>query len=273
MRVQLVLVLISGLALFNGFAATGQITVTKCCRGSYTILNDQCKPSQDSPNSADSQVDPPVHSRGDNRPIASRNDDFQLNYTLNRCQDGYVAQIVLDFRFYDDGSLTTSSGNSIEDFCLDRAAADPDPRWLARFCTLDPCRESGCIRKCCPQGMAIHEDTKDCQFHAEEFTPVIRDEDGRIINDSRPLIFDGGRAPPCSNGSNSMFSLRPDLYPGDEFYILPSGELYMATYAKDNRISKHCVDTFLDGNITVRLTKIFISSNLFIIYYYYFVII
>jgi len=224
-----------------------KISVTKCCRDHYTILHDLCEDPSDEILTGAWQ--PTVYSHRDNRTIAADVKDFQLTYALPQCPDGYVAKVITDFRLYDDGSLTSPSWKlKAGKFCMDQMKpSGSEPQFVARFCMIDPCNATDCIRKCCPHGMAVDDINKVCQFYSKEFRPDIRNENGSVVDGCGTMVLDGAGVPVCAN---EMFSLRPALYPEDEFYILPSGELYVVSYTSDNRIHKNCIDTFMDGNIT-----------------------
>jgi len=253
---QMMLVMV-WIALLNEIAArnTSDIPVvgkdlinlgfTKCCRGSYSVLTDSC---DDDVNQVFSEFrSPSVYSHQDNGTVASDEIDFfQSDYNLTDCPDGYITQVAMDFRFYDDGRLTTASDNYPSDrFCLDRVterSGEGDPQFLARFCVLDPCRNRVCIRKCCPHGMSVHTDHRTCQFDASAFAAVLHAPvDAFILN--------GAKMPDCSFGINL---LSPDLDSEDTFYVTASGDLFVASYSPNYSVNttSYCMDTFLDGNIT-----------------------
>ena len=226
------------------------IPVTKCCRHQYSILTDSCQNHADDV-SAVAWTPAPLVSRRDNRTRTVSADDLEITHAVPACADGYVPKVVTDFRFYDDGVMEWGSWRlEAGQFCVDDIEGwDGGEESAARFCVVDPCNATSCIRKCCPHGMAVDDINKICRIHPKEFVPIISHENGSVTDGSDTLVLDGAGIPVCAN---EMFSLRPALYPEDEFYILPSGELYVVSYTHDNRIRENCIDTFFDGNITVR---------------------
>ena len=243
-----------------------KVAVTKCCRHDYAVLSDSCEDEyeteasdhvnsyQDTQNIATGPVDwiPTVYSHQDDRKIATTIDDLQLTYGLAQCLDGYIAKVITDFRFYDDGSLTSASVSlQPEEFCLHQmnSLEGQDAHFLARFCMADPCNATNCVRKCCPHGMVVNGDEKICQFHPLTWAPFIRDENGLAVDNSDVLILDGARAPICANG---RFLIRPDDDPDDEFYVLPSGQLRVPAFEyNESFIQEYCIDRFLFDNVTV----------------------
>jgi len=225
-----------------------KLSITKCCRGQYNILTDSCKDLEDDVHIG--AWPPTVYSHRDNRTLVVDVEDVQLTYDLVQCPDKQVTKVITDFLFYDDGSLTSLALGSLSPgrFCLDQMKpGEDDDQLVARFCVVNPCNETNCIHKCCPHGMAVDDINKVCMLYPEEFSPVIRNENGSVVDGSDTVVLYGAGVPVCLN---EMFSLRPALYPEDEFYILPSGELYVTSYTEDNRIHKNCIDTFIDGNIS-----------------------
>ena len=251
-------------------SALQKITTTRCCSTSYSLLYASCEEKFDyddeygndfevnSNHSNGSVTDKhgleepawsiPVYSRQNNR---TKTADFHFNYDLIQCPDGYVVKHALDFKLYNDGSLVTNWGSFPSGtFCLDQFVTTRDPEFVARFCVPDPCRNGYCMRKCCPLGMVINFNTRECEIHSKELNFTIQNENGFVVNSTNISIIDGATSPVCKNSINV---LQPDLYgETDEFYILPSGLLKIPGYDKDKSIeADYCVEHFLDENITV----------------------
>jgi len=240
-------------------SASQRAVVNKCCSNRYSILLASCSKPADDGDAGDVETDEneviatgrsiSVHSNQGNQ---TRDGDFEFTTQLIQCPDGHIVKHDFSFQLRDDGSLVTSWGNfSNGEFCLGQSAEREDPRGLvARFCVKDPCRQTSCLRKCCPLGMAVDLQAKECRPYWKEFDFEIRNEDGTLANSTGVLIVDGVTAPVCEDGINI---LRPDLYEdSDQFYVLPSGQLKIPAYDSDESITDvYCVDDFFSGNITV----------------------
>jgi len=241
--------------LHNPVAAADKnvkIPAVKCCPGYYNILTDQCQESEEEGHPvAESAWPPAVRSVHENRTLTRGIEDFQLNYTLRACAEGYVARVAVDFIFRDDGSLMTSSGPfQPGQFCLDQVMPyGEEAQFLARFCLADPCAERHCIRKCCPLGMAINGNERICQFYSKDFVVVVQHENGSVVDVGDMLILDGGTAPRCHN---EISVLRPDIYgDGDQFFILPNGQLKVPLYTYEESVIKdYCIDSFFYDNFS-----------------------
>ena len=225
-----------------------KISVTKCCRDQYIILNDSCKDWGDE--ILIGVWPPTVYSHRDNRAIAADVKDLQLTYALPQCPDGYVAKVITDFRFYDDGSLTSPSWKlKAGKFCMDQMKpSGSEPQFVARFCIVDPCNATDCIRKCCPHEMAVNIRDKTCQFYSKEFQPVFRNENGSLVDVADRKIGYKIGEPFCADGV--IVYLRPDLFKEDAFHLLPSGLLQ---HTNKSILDNYCIDNFIfDLNIMVR---------------------
>ena len=251
------LLMMTMMAFFNVQVSPMEIATTKCCPDTYNILTDQCDDADPGTEAAVPPWSPPVYSRQENHTMTLASDTLLLNYSLNPCPEGSSAKITADFRFYDDGGLTTASGHlPFEDFCLDRVTTHQlsDLQFVARFCAPDPCGEaSNCLRKCCPHGMAIDGPRRNCQWHPQAFAPVIRSDNGSVLNPADMLPVAAGRVPLCAN---ALFFLRPDIYGEiEQFRILPSGQLEVLAYQhmhnQSNPTRNYCIDNILSNNITV----------------------
>ena len=221
-----------------------KISITKCCRGQYNILTDSCQDGGDE--ILIGAWPPTVYSHRDNRTIVVDTEDLQLTYILARCPDAYVTKVITDFRFYDNGLLWSAPGNLKPGlFCLDQMKpAEDEPQFVARFCVIDPCSASNCIRKCCPHGMAVNSKDKTCLLYSKEFTPTTRNENESLADMTSHWIVGEVGAPVCADGVT--IDLRPDLFEEDKFHILPSGQLEMSTNSiNESILDNYCVDNFV----------------------------
>ena len=248
------LILIAGYFLLNNqilllvTANRNNITFTKCCPNKmlYKIGFDECHPGGEENFSSW----PPVFDRLNNRLIDDVTaDDFILTTaeSLDNCTEGEVAVSSTQFRFFSDGSLRLDDGRRFKsgEFCLNQIPAPAV--FTARFCIRDPCNETagGCLRKCCPNGMAVNNTDRLCHPTTLPFQVDFKDENGQSVELSpSAYIVRDGVAPKCNiNGYNPL----SEKY-GDVFYVLPSGQIYIPIYPEGDRATpEYCIDNFV-GN-------------------------
>ena len=226
-----------------------KIPLTKCCLGPhsyYDIGNQKCSEMDESESA---NWPPPVHSLTNNQIVNHPAQDFHLTHQLTECPPGYIAQSSTDFTLFEDGSVKIPNivpKFQPADVCI--ANSSPSGGFVTRFCVRDPCTASHCVRKCCPRGFLMNFETKLCEPTSVEFVVEYRDETGQIVPPPNNFVVRGGVSPSCPLGINL---LDPEIYPQDEFYILPSGKLFVPAYLDTDRlIDEYCVDDFkVDNNI------------------------
>ena len=228
----------------RALAAGRQIPVTKCCSDDtfYTLGFDQCK-------RAEGKVDswpPVVYSALSSRPIEVTADDFSLTTALDDCPAGQIDVSTTQFRFFSDGSLRLDDGRRFKagEFCLNQISVPVT--FAARFCIPDPCNETalGCLRKCCPNKMAVNNTDRFCHPTSLPFEVEFHDENGQSVQMSpSSYIIRDGVVPKCNNDGYNLLS---EQY-GDVFYILPNGHIYMPIYPENDRDTQdYCIDYFVD---------------------------
>ncbi len=167
------------------------------------------------------------------------NNSLNINYdNISDCDDGFVANISMNFRILENGSLFILSPIEMlipeETFCIDEFqtmnAKDPTAL-VARFCAPDPCIGRKCVPKCCPHGMVLNyteEYSYQCQIITLNYSSSsiqLRNEHGVSIRPSKrdeiPTIRDGA-APECP-GDITEFEPHADEY----FSILPNGSIFI----------------------------------------------
>lgn len=213
-----------------------------------SIGYDQCETR---PESGPNAWPPLVYSVNEHLPLIPSPKEFHLTHNLTECPAGFIAKTSTQFRLYEDGSVDTSDGKfQPAQFCIEQSKVDGvvQPQLVARFCVRDPCTETECIRKCCPDGMAMNLTSKLCAKFADDFIVAIRNENGSDAAVSIETVRHG--APHCSTpGFNA---LDPSAYEEDEFYVIPSGDLYVPAYPKEDRVlEEYCIDRFFDEKETV----------------------
>ena len=92
--------------------------------------------------------------------------DFNFETVLDDCPEDYIIAVsTTQFQFFSDGSLRLEDGSRFKsrEFCLNQLSV-PAATFAARFCIRDPCNETarGCLRKCCPNGMAVSNSDRLC---------------------------------------------------------------------------------------------------------------
>lgn len=226
------------------FLAAGNVSLTKCCpRGQhYAVGLDSCKVA------VIEDVWTYIEER--NATVVDSEDSVQKT-GLSQCAVGFVGQSSTQFRFLDDGTLGTVDGTVLQsgNFCLDQVMKrEGSPEFVARFCARDPCDGTECVRKCCPNGMAINTNTRLCQLYPDRLNISVQSEDGMVVESQINVIRDGA-APKCPTGINP---LNPSQWPQDKFYILPTGELYVPANEKEHRtLREYCIETSFGQNVTV----------------------
>ncbi len=230
------------------------LQLTKCCgdKEFYTIGFGRCQSAgKSSLNSDQLQSIPPIHSVSDDNLIVM--DDHHLHHlhisqNLTTCEEGYVPKSSFDFKFFQDGSLKVNDIEGSMDpgtFCIHQSNIN-NHQLAAIFCVPDPCRNTFCVRKCCPNGMIMnhtgnvcHSDERfslkdDVRFHNETGFSVTVDPEHFTVREDA--------APRCSHG---IILHNPSE--GDLFYILPdSGRMYAPSYIDpaDRVIEEYCIEVF-----------------------------
>lgn len=235
-----------------------KIPITRCCGDGefYSLATGTCK-EENFPYS----WPPPVHSTRYNHTIIG--DDlrpFDLTERLETCSDeGNGVFVSVKFTFYEDGTLLLPDGSRLlaGEFCLNPADVAPeDPRdgplFLARYCAEDPCNTTSCLKKCCPNGMAMNVTANKCQASSIRFQVDFKNETGHVVR-PEPFVLRDGNAPLCKDG---MYVLDPSSTSEDEFYILADGRLYQPSAPETYQYNTiYCVENFFgdDSSVIVKL--------------------
>jgi hypothetical protein len=234
-----------------------KIPLTKCCVGShnyYDIGNQKCVEMEENESV---NWPPPVHSLTNNQIVNHSAQDFHVTHQLTECPPGYIAQSSIDFTLFEDGSVKIPNivpKFQAGDVCI--ANSSPSGGFVTRFCVRDPCTTSHCVRKCCPRGFQMNFETNSCEPATVEFVVEYRDETGQVVSPPNSLAVRGGVWPSCPSGINL---LNPEIYPQDEFYILPSGRLFVAGYPEADRvIDEYCVEDF---KVDDKMVSVFIFKR------------
>ena len=228
----------------------------KCCDigEKYVIGMDNCRKMSDDINPQ--EINPEVYSVQNSKAF-ERIRPFNLTFNNKiPCQDGFVANISMDFQLFENGSLLIlSNGIMIPEnkFCVDHYQTFGFPEnptnLVARYCAPDPCIGGHCIRKCCPVGMVLNEPDNFCQNATENVGSFqIRDEFGVSIllksglNQSLAILE--AVFPMCQHGT---IYLVPDS--GFCFSIILNGTLFVPLLADGQKYSDHyCVDNLVGDN-------------------------
>ena len=134
-------------------------------------------------------------------------------------------------------------------------------------CTSDPCSSRGCIRKCCPEGYAMNENTRECSLFDGQFNVDLQDENGAPV-ENLTLAFRAGAMPACA--PEQLFDLDPAARPEDRFSVLPSGHLYKADFPKEQRKnSEYCVDNFIHDEKVVRSIRHLLKTEISLSFFYH----
>lgn len=183
-------------------------------------------------------------------------DEFHLSYKLAACRIGKMATSTMEFQVFVDGSLKVTDALVLPpgQFCVNEIpSVNPaNPEFVARYCVNDPCMEdkTKCLRKCCPQGLAIDSATHSCRAHPALFnlSQLTRKYGGPIgIEDKNTLTIHAGFGFKCHN---------EDIVMVDNFAInhdglmQPNRHFYHFDKSGDRPTDKYCIDNFVEGNTT-----------------------
>lgn len=230
--------------------------LTQCCRDDefYRPGLDRClyRTHDLEPDS----TDPVLYAVGDNDTMLVGADEFELNYYLDVCPEGFVATSTTEFQVFVDGKLLAMESLFKPDqFCISQVPTShpTNPEFVARFCVPDPCynqTDIKCLRKCCPPGFAIDLGSHSCQPHPSRFnvTPLIKKNGGPIdIENEESLTLHSGLGIKCRND---------DFVQVEEFVVYSDGlflDLYRDEQYVEQPTDQYCIDNFIDGNSTVGL--------------------
>lgn len=216
-----------------------KISLMECCQDSFNSVGfNDCKNSSQSP---DAWL-PFVHSLKENETFIQSLDQFQFIYSLPNCSDGFIEKTSTQFNLYEDGSLKTAQGSfQFGEFCIEQMLkSEGDSTLVARYCIRDPCNDTSCIRKCCPDGMAVDRTTLLCHGDVQDFNITIQDERGFVVDEN----IDGIRY-----GIPECFEIFSASLADHQFYLLPSGSLYLEELT--GTFEEYCVDNQFPINNTV----------------------
>lgn len=237
-----------------------KVNLTKCCEEEpfYSLGFDSCKAGE-----IPVVWPPPVYLVKVNRTVDARLVEFSLFTELSTCPEGYTSQSATDFHLHVDGTVTLANGKQLDsnEFCLNQIMEEPTTReadFAVRYCVPDPCNETNCVRKCCPNGMALNETSKLCQTTKEPFKLAFHNESGHEMTPTAgSYILRDGSVPLCPFG---MYSLDPQANKEEIFYVLPDGQIYVTGYPESERASKeYCIEDFILQSGIVSLS--FLKKN------------
>ena len=213
-------------------ASQDQQMLNKCCPDdqSYDIGNQNCIEN-------DAPI-PWVH---------SLSDELNVKFTdeLIQCPTGSFVKSSRNFHLSEDSTISIDGDRHISQFCVGRVEGST-PKIAVRFCAPDPCvHGSGqCLRKCCPIGYAM--DGKSCAPVDQQMDVKFRNETGELVPVQLPVR--AGKKPDCAHG---IQLLDPVEYEEDEFFVLPSGKLYVPEFPVPE-FDEYCVENFVNNGTLVR---------------------
>lgn len=208
-------------------ASQDQQMLNKCCPDdqSYDIGNQNCIEN-------DAPI-PWVH---------SLSDELNVKFTdeLIQCPTGSFVKSSRNFHLSEDSTISIDGDRYISQFCVGRVEGST-PKIAVRFCAPDPCvHGSGqCLRKCCPIGYAM--DGKSCAPVDQQMDVKFRNETGELVPVQLPVR--AGKKPDCAHG---IQLLDPVEYEEDEFFVLPSGKLYVPEFPVPE-FDEYCVENFVNN--------------------------
>jgi hypothetical protein len=224
----------------------GELPLIQCCNAgeSYRPGLDFCK------NDSVPDVDPlPIFSLDiDQKTIVTfmlgLNDErIKPQRMLKPCQEGFIARTSDRFQLFQDFSMKMDEGGELypaADYCLypqmSKSYSKGPFQYAVRYCVHADCDVVPCIRKCCPLGMVVNLNDKECELNDEPFNETVHE----MLNIKTEMkIVDGyGFGMHCYDEASNMMEL-------NEFRILPSGQMYAPDYPYRERATyQYCVDNF-----------------------------
>lgn len=193
---------------------------------------------------------------------------IKTRHMLKPCQEGFIARTSDRFQLFQDFSVKTEDGQlyAASEYCIyrqtstsksinqtGRSAASLN-EYAVRYCVHAECDNVPCIRKCCPLGMAVNLNDKECELNDEPFNETLH----KMLNinpSSKMKIVDGyGFGMHCYDEASNMMEL-------DEFRILPSGQMYAPEYPYRERATyQYCVDNFVYKETVSFIFKVYFKK-------------
>ncbi|EFX83095.1 hypothetical protein DAPPUDRAFT_240556 [Daphnia pulex] len=177
------------------------------------------------------------------------------NDGLTDCPVGYVSHSTEHFQLDNDTLLVGDKRLESNEFCINRVEEEnystSPGHFVARYCVPDPCSESGCIRKCCPPGMAMvmkyYHDLSPisvCEPHPVPLNlSLLRNPKNESI-DANSFSIHGGLGIKCGKLPRDMIF---------DFSIRPDGQILMQLdNLPDEKTDQYCIDNQVDGGNIVR---------------------
>lgn len=234
--------------------------LTKCCRDGefYRPGLDRCLYRTHDPDDVVSGI-PVLYAVEEEETFLVGVEEFHLSHKLAACRIGKMATSTMEFQVFVDGSLKVRDALVLTpgQFCVNEIpSTDPNnPEFVARYCVADPCMEdkTKCLRKCCPQGLAVDSATHSCRAHQTPFnvSQLTRKHGGPVSDDGKDsLTVHAGFGFKCHN---------EDIVLVDNFLInsdglmQPNRHFYHFDQSADRPTDKYCIDNFVEGNDTVSL--------------------
>lgn len=232
--------------------------LTKCCKDGefYRPGLDRCLYRTHNPEEAISGI-PVLYAVEEDETFLVGVEEFHLSHKLAACRIGRMATSTMEFQVFVDGSVKVPDALVLSpgQFCVNEIpSTDPiNPEFVARYCVADPCMEdkTKCLRKCCPQGLAIDSATHSCRAHPAPFnvSQLTKKHGGPINVDAKDsLTVHAGFGFKCHN---------EDIVLVDNFLInsdglmQPNRHFYHFDQFGDRPTDKYCIDNFIEGNVTV----------------------
>nr|CAH0102965.1 unnamed protein product [Daphnia galeata] len=231
--------------------------LTKCCKDGefYRPGLDRCLYRTHNPEEAISGI-PVLYAVEEDETFLVGVEEFHLSHKLAACRIGRMATSTMEFQVFVDGSVKVPDALVLSpgQFCVNEIpSTDPiNPEFVARYCVADPCMEdkTKCLRKCCPQGLAIDSATHSCRAHPAPFnvSQLTKKHGGPINVDAKDsLTVHAGFGFKCHN---------EDIVLVDNFLInsdglmQPNRHFYHFDQFGDRPTDKYCIDNFIEGNVT-----------------------
>jgi len=248
-----------------------EISLTKCCgeNESYVMGFNVCRPTASiSPTFKRFFRDRDKGRQWHSGASIIRNTVFPLNgandfehpnirrvftHNLPACPFGFIHSVSRNFLLFENGSFSIPKlgiWRNHDELCADEFETfnEVEPfKPFVRFCIPDPCLKINCIRKCCPEGMALYsyDERVSCRLTSDSSTifgnNTIESLSGTTAMESY-VIQEG--VTPITKYSNATFRMLATEVDGKvPFYINHNGSIFIPSNPPGRQLSEdYCVD-------------------------------
>lgn len=157
---------------------------------------------------------------------------------------------VLHYKPYDFPQLVYINNymerTQVSEYCIGMRMINDTFQYFGRFCYVDPCVKSTCVRKCCPPDMHLYNGSctyNDSPQDSLELEFYTKSSLNKLEENPKNLHTLHGQLLHCTEDQGlSAIQLDPQVSPSDEFYLTNDGQLHVPVY-RDGGICAIADDT------------------------------